>query len=88
MIDGSTLWIVEYQRYGHFATYGQIWILIRYGKHGSEKIHNNIFTIGISGISEQLELDGHRKESSERHNRIGKEKPSSIIRKLLNNMVK
>jgi hypothetical protein len=26
-------------------------MLSRYKKHGSKKMHNNIFTIGISGIS-------------------------------------
>jgi hypothetical protein len=34
-----------------FMTYGQRWILSRYRKHGSEKMHNNVFTIGISGIN-------------------------------------
>jgi hypothetical protein len=36
------------------VSHGQRWIhemLSRYIKHGSENMHTNVFTIGISGIS-------------------------------------
>jgi hypothetical protein len=39
--------------------------------------HIYIFTIGISGINGQVESVGHKKTSSERHSRTGKEKPSA-----------
>jgi hypothetical protein len=32
-------------------TYGQRWILSRYKKLWSGKMHNNVFTIGINGIN-------------------------------------
>jgi hypothetical protein len=71
-------------------TYGQRWIYEIIGR--SRQIYDiEIFTIGISGINGQMKSVGHKKTSSERHNRTGKEKPSSrsyIIRgTLLNSMV-
>jgi hypothetical protein len=51
-------------------TYGHRLILSRYIKHGSNKMHKNVFTSGIG-----LNPVGHIKESSERHNKTGKDKP-------------
>jgi hypothetical protein len=56
------------------VTYGKRCIremLSRYKENGSEKMHRNVFTIEINGISwDQLEI-------SERNNRVGKNKLST-----------
>jgi hypothetical protein len=63
VIDGSALWIAEKQHYGKILIHEML---------------RSVLTIGICGISwNHLESVGHRKERSERHNRIGKEKPTS-----------